>query len=163
MSETPDISQAEIEAKREELHEDTTQERSDREAQKDALLEAVKSDSDLGGENTVEIGGLIVRHKDYIPGKQLKKVQRTKQAMQGSGDLPGDEDEIELLTEITEGLQDPAEGTEYTDAELVTEFWRGFIDEYGTDAYVVILERLLEPLLSETQEKMDGLQSFPAE
>ena len=153
----------EIEAKREELLEDTRQARQESEEKQQALLDAVSSDGDLGDTDTAQIGDLEVRHKSYIPGDQLRKVRQTQQAMQSGGDVPDDADELDLLVDLTEALYDDTTKDTYTGEETIRTFWQGYIDTYGTDAYATIFERILQPLLEDTEEKMSGLQSFPGE
>jgi ATP adenylyltransferase/5',5'''-P-1,P-4-tetraphosphate phosphorylase II len=153
-----ELSEEDLKQKREELKEDTRQARQVEEEKKQSLLDSISSDSDIGNIQTVDIGDMEIRHKSYIPGEQLQKIKSIKQ-----GTTESSQDSIELLCSITKSLHDQQANETHSDDEMIREFWRLFIDEYGTDAYGVIMDRLLAPLMESTQEKMDALNSFPAE
>jgi|APHM01.1.fsa_nt_gi hypothetical protein len=158
VDEFDELTEQEIQEKREELKADARQARQVEEEKRQSLLDSVKSDSDVGNVKTVEFGDIEIRHKSYIPGEQLQKL---KSVNQGTGE--SEQDSIELLCSITESLHDRQANQTHSDAETIAAFWRSFIDRYGTDAYSLIMERLLNPLVESTQEKMDALNSFPAE
>jgi hypothetical protein len=152
-----ELTDEDLEQKREELKQETRQARQVEEEKKQSLLDSVSSDSDIGNTQTVEFGDIEIRHKSFIPGEQLQKLQSVNQGSES------DDDEIELLCSITESLHDQQTNETHSDRETIAGFWRTFISQYGTDAYSLIMERLLNPLVEATQEKMDALNSFPSE
>jgi hypothetical protein len=153
-----DLSEQDIEQKREELKTDARQARQKEEEKKQSLLDSVSSDSDIGNIQTVEFGDIEIRHKSYIPGEQLQKIKSINQ-----GTNESDQDSVELLCSITKSLHDQQANQTHSDDETIAGFWRSFIAEYGTDAYGIIMDRLLAPLMESTQEKMDALNSFQGE
>jgi hypothetical protein len=96
-----ELTDEDLEQKREELKQETRQARQAEEAKKQSLLDSVSSDSDIGNVQTVEFGDIEIRHKSFIPGEQLQKLQSVNQ-----GTSESDDDEIELLCSITESLHD---------------------------------------------------------
>lgn len=153
-----DLSDDEIEKHKEQLSEDAAEAREQEEQKRQSLLDSVKQDSQIGNTNTVKFGEIEIRHKSFIPGDQLQKIQSVNR-----GNAETDDDEIELLCSITESLHDQQTNQTHSDTETIKGFWRTFIAEYGTDAYSLIMDRLLAPLIEETEDKMDALNSFPAE
>ncbi len=153
-----DLSDDEIEKHKEQLSEDAAEAREQEEQKRQSLLDSVKQDSQIGNTNTVKFGEIEIRHKSFIPGDQLQKIQSVNR-----GNAETDDDEIELLCSITESLHDQQTNQTHSDTETIKGFWRTFIAEYGTDAYSLIMDRLLAPLIEETEDKMDALNSFPGE
>jgi len=153
-----ELSDDEIEKHKEQLSEDAAAAREQEEQKRQSLLDSVKQDSQIGNTNTVKFGEIEIRHKSFIPGEQLQKIQSVNR-----GNAETDDDEIDLLCSITESLHDQQTNQTHSDTETIKGFWRTFIAEYGTDAYSLIMDRLLAPLIEETEDKMDALNSFPAE
>ena len=153
-----ELSDDEIEKHKEQLSEDAAAAREQEEQKRQSLLDSVKQDSQIGNTNTVKFGEIEIRHKSFIPGDQLQKIQSVNR-----GSAETDDDEIDLLCSITESLHDQQTNQTHSDTETIKGFWRTFIAEYGTDAYSLIMDRLLAPLIEETEDKMDALNSFPAE
>jgi len=149
------LSDEEIEQHKQKLKEDTEQARQKEQQKRQSLLDSVEQDSQIGNTNTVQFGEIEIRHKSFIPGEQLQKIQSVNR-----GNAETDDDEIELLCSITESLHDQQTNQTHSDTETIKGFWRTFISEYGTDAYSLIMDRLLSPLIEETEQKMDAINSF---
>ena len=149
------LSDDEIEQHKQKLKQDTEKARQKEQEKRQSLLNSVEQDSQIGNTNTVQFGEIEIRHKAFIPGEQLQKIQSVNR-----GNAETDDDEIELLCSITESLHDQQTNQTHSDAETIKGFWRTFISQYGTDAYSLIMDRLLSPLIEETEEKMDAINSF---
>ena len=153
-----ELSDDDIEKHKEQLQQDAAEAREQEEQKRQSLLDSVKQDSQIGNTNTVKFGEIEIRHKSFIRGDQLQKIQSVNR-----GNAETDDDEIDLLCSITESLHDQQTNQTHSDTETIKGFWRTFIAEYGTDAYGLIMDRLLAPLIESTEDKMDALNSFPAE
>lgn len=152
-SETP--TQEEIEAKREELLDDTRNARQKHEEQHNELLDAVASDDEIADYDTAEFGTVRVRHKSWLPGDEVERLQK---AMQSEGQ--NKDDELSLLVNLTEDVTHAESGTTYTEETDIRLFWKDYLSKYGTDGYAAVMNRLLAPIMEQTREKMEAMQSF---
>jgi hypothetical protein len=157
-----DLSDEELEAKREQLEHEVQEAAREDHEQTQSLLDAVSEDDDLANTDTATFGQIQVTYKEWIPGEKLQQIRRAKKAID-SGDtdaIQDRSDELDLLTELTVELRDNTADEIITDTDTIRAFWDGMFDRYGIDGIHVINDRMLGPILESTQEKGEALQSF---
>lgn len=153
------LSEDKADAFAQQLHEETQQERQQEEQKQSELLDAVAQDDDLGGTDTARFGDAEVIHKSWIPGKQLEQLRRAHQAME-SGEASTLDNDVTLLTDMTEQVRNVRTNETMTDDALIHAFWEDMIQRYGVDGIKLINDRVLGPVLKETRRKMNALKSF---
>jgi|AKVG01.1.fsa_nt_gi hypothetical protein len=144
------------EAKKEELQKEAKELREKKQAQQDALIDEVKSDDDIGNIESTYIGSVEIRHKGWIPGDEMKNQAKDIAQQGGSEQL---EEMIYLLTQLTEKIIPEDSGSLQEDSEFYV-FWEDFLDNYGTDGLSVLIDRIIGPIIEETQEKTEAMESF---
>ncbi len=153
-----DINQPDVDpdAHREQLIADAEEAQADEDAEKAALLEAVKNDEEFthGQTDWVELGDVELRVKAYFPGDTLDTVRQFSQAEEGS--VPDFAGLIDALISVTEVVR--TEGVTWESDEQVSEFWDAYYSEHGTNVLLVATERVFAPAVDNMEARTP--QSF---
>jgi hypothetical protein len=153
-----DINQPDVDpdAHREELIADAEEMQADEDAEKAALLAAVKNDEEFthGQTEWVELGDVDLRVKAYFPGDTLDTVRQFSQAEEDS--VPDFGGLVDALISVTEVVR--TEGVTWESDEQVAEFWRAYYSEHGTNVLLVATERVFAPAVDNMEERTP--QSF---
>lgn len=155
-SEIPDEKQA---AFRDSLQERTKEAYKERSEKQESLLSEIAEDDELGNTDTCEIGSVTIHHKTWIPGEDLEQLQRAKQALDENDADAIDDEEIKLLTNLTEKISGSDDAL--SNDNEISEFWNSYLRRYGIDGIKAVNDRMLGPIMQETKDKADALQSFP--
>ena len=155
-SEIPDEKQAKF---RDSLRERTKEAYQERSEKQESLLSEIAEDDELGNTATCEIGSVTIHHKTWIPGEDLEQLQRAKQALDDNDTDAINDEEIELLTNLTEKISGRDDALSNNDE--ISEFWDSYLRRYGIDGIKAVNDRMLGPIMQETKDKADALQSFP--
>jgi hypothetical protein len=151
------------EQKRQELLDDAQAARAEHEEKQQALVDAVATDDDIGRYDTVELGGVTLKIRLWVPGDQMRGVDASMDAEQLEQSFRSLDDFIDVLVTLTEEIREPGTGDTHADGEFIRGFYNMFFDQYGSDAATVAAQTVIAPVLEEIEDKSDGLQSFQGE
>jgi hypothetical protein len=153
----PDI---DPEAHREELIADAEEIAADEDAEKQALLEAVKNDEEFehGQTEWVQLGDVDLRVKAWFPGNTFDTVRGLAEAEQND-EIPDFHALLDSLAEITEVVR--TSGVTWEETTRINDFWQAYYAEHGTNVIMIASERVLRPALDNMEQRAP--QSFPGE
>jgi len=160
MSSEPELSEEEIEQKKQELQEEVSEISKEHKESEQALIEAVSQDEEIGQYDVVELGDIEMKIQLWIPGDELEDMNAGMSEEEITQVFSDVDRFVSLIVKLVEELRYPAEEEYYTDDLKIKHFVISFVDTYGTDAMVRLAETVVLPVVEHMEEKSQGLQSF---